>query len=156
MDIDMKKLIIAAAIAGAFLAGPAAAQMYVGAGAGSARTDTNDTAWKVYGGYQFSPTWGLELGYTDLGRNRGADAEAWSLAATATLPINERWSLLAKLGASENHVRFHDVGKRADLLMGVGVGYAINRTWACASNMRISENWRISAMATTPGAAIWP
>ena len=123
----MKTLLIAAAIAGAFLAGPAAAQMYVGAGAGSARTDTSDASWKAYAGYQFSPIWGLELGYTDLGRNRGADAESWSLAGTATLPLNERWSLLAKLGAAENHVHFHDRGRHADLLMGVGVGYAINK-----------------------------
>lgn len=123
----MKILLIAAAIAGTFLAGPASAQMYVGAGAGSARTDTNDTSWKAYVGYQFSPIWGIEAGYTDLGSNRGANVETWSLAGTATLPLNERWSLLAKLGAAENHVHFRDVGKHADLLMGVGVGYAFNK-----------------------------
>ena len=69
----MKKLLMAAALCTAFAAGPAAARMYVGGGIGASRTDTTEKSWKLYSGFQFSPTWGMELAYNDLGRYRNAD-----------------------------------------------------------------------------------
>jgi OOP family OmpA-OmpF porin len=74
-------------------------------------------AWKVNAGYQFSPKWGIELGYVDLGRvdyrsevtvvtglpplrsHGGIDTTALTLAGTATLPLGDRFGLFAKLGA---------------------------------------------------------
>ena len=52
----MKKLMMAAAISALLAAGPAAAQAYVGAGIGAARTDSNETSLRIYGGFQFTPT----------------------------------------------------------------------------------------------------
>ena len=98
----MKKLLIAAVLAAALTTGSATAQTYLGIGVGAARTDADKTSWSLYGGYQFNQTWGLELGYADLGRYRGSDIESWSLAGTATLPLGERWSLLGKMGATSN------------------------------------------------------
>ena len=118
---------MAAAFSAALVAGPASAQMYLGAGLGASKTDTNETSWKLYGGFQFNPTWGLELGYTDLGSYRGSDIESWSLAGTGTLPLGERWSLLGKLGAAWNRPNFAGASNRTDLLVGVGVGYRITR-----------------------------
>jgi OOP family OmpA-OmpF porin len=123
----MKKLLMAAAFSAALLAGPASAQMYLGAGVGAAKTDTHENSWKLYGGYQFNPTWGLELGYNDLGRYRGSNIESWSLAGTGTLPLGERWSLLGKLGAAANHPRFSGASNHTDLLVGVGVGYSLTK-----------------------------
>ena len=85
------------AVLGASAAFPAAAQWspiatphgYIGANVGSGRTDFNispsftvpaasvsrtseddrDTAWKLYGGYQFSRNLAIEGGYYNLGRN---------------------------------------------------------------------------------------
>lgn len=123
----MKKLLMAAALSAAFIAGPASAEAYLGAGVGAARTDSNETSWKVYGGVQINPTFGLELGYNDLRRYRGSNIESWSLAGTGTLPLNADWSLLGKLGATSNHAHFSDAGRRTDLLLGVGVGYRISK-----------------------------
>lgn len=123
----MKKILIAAMVSAAFAAFPASAQLYLGAGAGEAKTDTRETSWKLYGGYQFTPTWGLELGYNDLGKYRGADIESWSLAGTGTIPLNERWSLFGKLGATENRPDAAGMGNHTAVLLGVGVGYSLSR-----------------------------
>ena len=123
----MKKLLMGAAIAAALVAGSASAQTYLGAGVGASRTDSSETSWKLFGGFQFNPTWGLELAYTDLGRYRGSDIESWSLAGTGTLPLGERWSLLGKLGATSNRASFAGASNHTDLLAGVGVGYSMTK-----------------------------
>jgi len=123
----MKKILMATAVAVAFTALPASAQLYLGGGVGEAKTDTRETSWKLYSGYQFNPTWGLELGYNDLGKYRGADIESYSLAVTGTMPLNERWSLLGKLGAAENRPDAAANGNHTDVLLGVGVGYSFNK-----------------------------
>ena len=123
----MKKLLLAAAFSAALVAGPASAQMYLGAGVGASKTDTDENSWKLYGGFQFSPTWGLELGYTDLGRYRGSDIESWSLAGTGTLPLGARWALLGILGAASNRPNFAGASNHTGLLVGVGVGYSMTR-----------------------------
>lgn len=123
----MKKILIVAAVAAAFTALPASAQLYLGGGLGESKTDTRETSYKLYGGYQFNPIWGLELGYTDLGKYRGADIESYSLAVTGTMPLNQQWSLLGKLGAAENRPDAAASGNNTDVLIGVGVGYSFNK-----------------------------
>lgn len=123
----MKRLLTAAALCAGFASAPASAQIYLGLGAGAARTDSHETSWKLYGGYQFSPVWGVELGYNDLGRYRGADIESWTLAGTGTLALNPSWSLLGKLGVAANRARFAGASHEQDLLVGVGLGYSFNK-----------------------------
>lgn len=123
----MKKRLIAAALSAAFIAGPASAEMYLGAGIGVSETDTRETSWKGYGGYQFTPNWGIELGYNDLYRYRGSDIELWSLAGTGTLPLGQGWSLLGKVGAATNRSSFQGASHRTELLLGAGVGYSMTR-----------------------------
>jgi len=165
----MKKILIAAAVAGAFVAAPASAQWYVGGGVGSAQAklgayspaagvsangnSSRDTSWKIYGGYQFTPNWGVELQYTDLGRynytvsaagssgNGTYKADQWGIAGTGTLPLANNFSLFGKLGFSANHVSASSVtvagvtaqpssGNKTDLLAGVGVNYSFTKNWA--------------------------
>jgi OOP family OmpA-OmpF porin len=94
---------------------------YVGASAGRAdfrracegvtvSCDDNDTAARLFVGYQFGRTGALELGYADLGKARAsgtvsgaaASAEgkvtAWDAVAVALHPVSERFSLMGKLG----------------------------------------------------------
>ncbi len=123
----MKKLISAAACITAFAAAPAFAQSYVGAGVGAAKTDTNETSYKLYGGFQFNPTWGMEVAYNDLGRYRGADVDSWSIAGTGTVPLGTNWSLLGKLGATSNRPKFAGSSNKTDVLYGIGVGYSMTK-----------------------------
>lgn len=121
----MNKLLIAAAVSALLAGGPAAAQLYVGAGVGSAKTDSNETSTKIYGGFNFTPTWGMELALTDFDRYRGADIESWSIAGTARMPIADRLSLMGKVGATSNRPKFAGGSNHTDLLLGIGVNYAV-------------------------------
>jgi OmpA-OmpF porin, OOP family len=121
---------------GALVAMPASAQWYAGAGVGTSNvTGINGTGavtattnatitgfqnrntWKLYGGYQFTPYWGIEAQYANLGKRNGlatfsgavvgnaplsANMSQWSVAGTGTLPLTDVFYLLAKLGASRN------------------------------------------------------
>jgi OOP family OmpA-OmpF porin len=73
--------------------------------------DDDDTGFKIFGGYQFLPWLGAELGYVDggtasqsysdtvLGGARiEADVSAMTVAAVGTLPIGDMFELYGKLG----------------------------------------------------------
>jgi len=147
-DIQMKKIFSACTIAAAFVAAPAFAQGYIGLGFGSSSTNginaggvnggnTNKGMVKVYGGFQFTPNWGLEAQYSDLGNRdltnaanvRIGDYKAsqLSIAATGTLPLTSAFSLMGKLGISGNSIRGSaglGTSNATSALIGVGVSYS--------------------------------
>lgn len=159
----------------ATLSSAASAQFYIGGGVGKAQTtgvngsglvaaattatvsDGNNSknSYKLYGGFQFSPNWGLEAQYSDLG-NRTAllvlsggtvgtaqlssRAAQLSLAATGTLPLSNNFYLMGKLGASRNIIGSYNgtagpanvsrgASTKTGLLAGLGVGYNITKNW---------------------------
>lgn len=82
---------------------------YAGVGVGQSMVDEwfaddEDIGFQVYGGYQFTPYFGLEAGYTDFGDvdvTGGVgelDADAFSLVAVGTVPFTDRFSGYAKAG----------------------------------------------------------
>ena len=74
----------------------------------------SDTAWKIFGGYQFTPNLAVELGYNDFGRissdatvivggstftgNARIEATAFELTGVGSLPLGHQFSLYGKLG----------------------------------------------------------
>jgi OOP family OmpA-OmpF porin len=75
--------------------------------------DETDIGYRHFGGYRFTRHWGVELGYSDLGRSPdsadagylahqkfGAQTSAWTLAGTGVLPIGKDFSLQGRLGFS--------------------------------------------------------
>lgn len=156
----MKKLIFAM-IAGATAMGAAHAQQsspYVGLAVASSDnaykigggTNVDGDGWKpsvkVFGGVDFTPTWGVEAGYTDLrkadfsyntGNVRGtgeADGKRAYLAAKATMPLNEQVSFYGKLGAGYQKTEFNasTVGVSRNesdtgVYAGVGAQYKLNQ-----------------------------
>lgn len=123
----MKKLLTAVAFLAALFAGPASAQFYLGAGAGASDTDSNESSWKTFIGYQFTPRWGVEVGYTDLGDYRGGSVDSSFVAGSFTHAFGERWSILAKLGQTWNSPHAAGVNKNSDFYAAVGVGYNFNK-----------------------------
>lgn len=141
-------LVIAGFSAAAGLAGPASAQMsdimssaYIGASfgqsdfgdtcSGFAGCDDKDSAWKIFGGYQINRTFGVELGYTNLGEvsvaGAGAEVTAWELLGIAAIPVGPV-SLYGKLGFARAEVEgtgalagLSDTG--TELTYGIGVQY---------------------------------
>lgn len=162
---------IAAGVLTAIISVPASAQWYAGAGVGSSNATgingserdglnnftlsggTRATSWKLYGGYQFTPNWGVEAQYTDLGKRSprltisgpgggsaglNASPSQWSIAGTGTMPLSNNFYLLGKLGVSRNKIDNATVTvgtftesirgtSKTDLLAGLGVGYNFNK-----------------------------
>ncbi len=126
----MKKILSALALSAVLAATPASAQVshvYIGAGVGTANTDSSEFSWKILGGYQHDQHWGIEAAYTDLGRYRGSSADSLSLALTGTLPLDRRWALMAKAGVASNRTRVAGSNDHADALVGIGVAYTVTR-----------------------------
>ncbi|WP_168198903.1 outer membrane beta-barrel protein [Luteimonas granuli] len=98
---------------------------YAGAGVGQSMIDEpliddEDTAFQVFGGYQFHPNFGVELGYTDFGEvdfdtaPGSLEADTVSLVAVGTLPFTERFSGYAKAGFHSWDAEARSAGLRAD------------------------------------------
>jgi len=122
----MKKGLMALGIAAAATALPAAAQQtqhfYAGLSLGQSKfgdecnqlsgfsCDDKDTAFRIFGGYQFHPNIGVELGYADLGKAKFSTSgsggsvsgeekfTAWDLVAVGSYPIGTGFSVFGKLG----------------------------------------------------------
>jgi len=92
-------------------------------GAGLATTtmtrDESDTAYKLFGGYQFNRNFALEAGYFNLGKfgftsttvpagtlNGQIKLQGLNLDLVGTLPLTERFSAIARIGAQ--HARARD------------------------------------------------
>ena len=82
-----------------------------GVGVLNSTTDEKDTAYKLFGGYQFNRNIALEGGYFDLGKNSfnantvpagtlagGSRVHGLNLDLVGTLPFTERFSALARVG----------------------------------------------------------
>ena len=144
----MKNILSACAVAAAFVAAPAFAQGYIGGGFGSAKLsgidgagitggNTSKSQVKVYGGFQFTPNWGVEAQFSELGKrdillngaaNGSLKASQFSIAGTGTLPLSSGFSLLGKLGVSANKVTGSGGapnGSATSALIGIGVSYNI-------------------------------
>ncbi|WP_432379702.1 outer membrane beta-barrel protein [Duganella sp. P38] len=119
----MKKNVLFALIAA--LAAPLAAHAegaYIGGNVGRAEQKADfdgfslkdhNTAYKVYGGYNFTQNFGIEGGVADLreaeksesGLRVASKARTAYVAATGTLPLNEQFALIGKVGAAYSHVK---------------------------------------------------
>lgn len=102
--------------------------------------DDTDTAFSIFGGYQVNTNFGVELGYTDLGKvtasGFGATAsfksKAIELLGVGTYPINPQFDVYGKLGffrwnldanASGPGGSFSESDSGTDLTFGFGVKY---------------------------------
>lgn len=80
----------------------------------------NSTGYKLYGGYEFNQYFGVQGGYIDMGKakeayafddvtgNGSSKVKSLYIAATASLPVNDQFSIFGKLGVSRNRVRLSD------------------------------------------------
>lgn len=105
----------AAWVSGAIAQGPGAGTgWYLGGGIRpTPAPDDTDVGYRNFGGYRFTRNWGVELGYSDLGRSSGpaepvpagagrpgTQPSAWTLAGTGVLPLGNAFSLQGRLGLS--------------------------------------------------------
>ncbi len=150
----------AAALALAFAAAawPAASHsmdlgdFYAGASLGQSKLrdcglpgcDDKDTAWRIFGGYQFDRHFSAELGYHDFGKAgfTGGDikANAWELVGIAAWPINEQFSIYGKAGGFRGETKDSGLAGRketnSDFTYGAGVQYDVTR------NVGLRAEWQ--------------
>ena len=90
--------------------------------------DEDDTAFKLYGGYQFHRNIAAEIGYSRLLDKGGVEATAIEVVAVGIFPVANQLSILGKLGFANIDV---EVGGFSDdsteLTYGLGVQYDFNR-----------------------------
>ena len=159
----MKKIIFALLASAATLSGMSMAHAegaYVGAGVSASRykfdvpnANGDDSGYKaagkIFGGYEFDKTWGIEGGYTKFGDKDysytskdgfsskiSTGSHAYYVAGKATMPINEQVGVFGKLGAARTKDKFTGTGAASGLSSGesktglyasVGAQYAINK-----------------------------
>ena len=127
---------------GLSMGGSLGSSRYKGDAIGGASTDRSDSGGKVYGGYSFSPNFGLELGYASVGKFSSAlgDAEGRGtyLDAVGTLPLGNRFSLLGRVGMFGGRFENTAVGgtdSGTNVKFGAGVQYDIDK------NLGVRGEW---------------
>ena len=154
-------------VAAALLALPAAAQsamsgFYVGAGVGQSKAkdwcalggfdscDDKKTAWKIFGGYQFTPNFAVDAGYTKLGKftasfgpeTEEAKVTAWEASLLAGAPLVGGLSIFGRLGLYRASVEDVDnlfgtfKHDNNDFTYGLGLGYDFTR------NLGVRAEWQ--------------
>lgn len=160
-----------AALSSTNLLAQTAGQYYGGLGAGRSETsltqNQHDQAYKVFGGYQFNPYWGLEAGYFNLGKF-GLDPQILPLGSMSgsfrldginidlvgNLPINDQLSILGRIGVIEGRSRATLVPTetmilsnanpertKRDYKAGVGFSYQFSRSMSLRGDI---ERYRIN------------
>jgi OOP family OmpA-OmpF porin len=168
-EMNATKLLLAAAVlvlSGLVAASQASAQgFYMGGSVGQSDIDSSiavpdlitagtfdgkDTAYKLFGGYQFNQHFGLEIAYIDLGSasysgsfiglpvtGGSVDVSGLNFSAVGTLPLNAGFALFGKVGLFSWEAKAHDItagvpfsGKvdGTDISVGLGASYNITKS----------------------------
>ena len=149
----MRKALVAVfGLTAAALAMPAAAQSaYIGGSLGQSKfnidcsggltCDDKDTAFRLFGGYQFTRNLAAELGYADLGKSKltgpgGTDelaADAWDLSGVFMWPFGSTgFNVFGRLGLYYGNMDLSGVDRGSktttNVTYGLGGGYDFNKS----------------------------
>jgi OOP family OmpA-OmpF porin len=112
--------------------------------------DDKDTAFKIFGGYQINRNFGVELGYTDLGKveasgggvTASVETTALELVGVGSYPVNNQFSIYGKLGLyradskGRSNIGLSADETNTDLTFGLGVQYNFT------SNLGVRGEWQ--------------
>ncbi|MBB4841830.1 OOP family OmpA-OmpF porin [Paucibacter oligotrophus] len=113
------------------------------------RLDKTDTAYGIFGGYQFNKYFATELSVHKLGQQRIGDSDAktsaYSLDAIGRLPVNDKFSVYGRLGGAHYERDFSGLDGAGNKIstgfkVGLGVDYAINKDWALRTELTRYNN----------------
>ncbi len=129
--------------------------------------DESDTAYKLFGGYQFNRHFALEAGYFNLGEfgftstttpagqlDGRIKLQGLNLDLVGTLPLGERWSAIARVGAHNTRARDSFTGggavsvanpnpskRETNFKLGAGLQYAFSPSFLVRAE---AERYRIN------------
>ncbi len=160
--------LVAMCVAGACMAAQAQVSgtgLYVGGSLGQSKwkgdtslgVDTTQTGGKIYGGYEFTPHFGLELGYADLGDfsypGGAIKATGYYLDAVGKFEFAPRWSALARLGAFQGKIQGAGTSERGTApKYGLGLQYDLTPNAAIRTEY---ERYRFDALNAKPDTDLW-
>jgi OOP family OmpA-OmpF porin len=138
---DMRKWLVATlgaaaltASAGALAQAPAQ-PFYAGLEVGNADFGSDDdTAIKVFGGYQFHRNVAAEVAYGMLYDKGGAEANSLELVAVGLFPVANRFSVLGKFGLA--HIDSDPGDRDTEITWGIGAQYDF------AGNIGVRAQWQ--------------
>ena len=123
--------------------------LYVGASLGTPRYpdgvngisgNGSGLSGKLFGGYQLAPNFALEAGAADLGHidngNGKVDGRSVFLDAVGIAPLNDKWSLLGRLGVA--HV---NLDTSAGDSGGSGLKLGLGAQYSLTSNIALRGEW---------------
>lgn len=144
-------------------------------GTGFASTYEKPTMYKLQLGYEINKNLAVEGGYvgsnnatyTATGGNLAgpisvsADYSGWNLAAVGIAPINDKFSLLGRLGVADIKVKgtvtgpggtASASGSKADFLVGVGMKYDITSTVFTRLDL---DSYKFGDSASSSRGSVW-
>jgi OOP family OmpA-OmpF porin len=136
---------------------------YLGGNLGQSKShlDSNsrDTGYKLFGGYQFNPNFALEGGYFDLGSfaftasalppgalNGNYRVQGLNLDAVGILPLNEKWSAFARGGLNYAEVKdsYSGSASRSNRDTNYKYGLGLQYAFTPALDLRLeAERYRV-------------
>jgi len=125
-------------------------------GLGTMTKDTDTAAGSLFGGYQFTKNWGLELFYTSAGKlefstGSNISGTAYGFRAVGTLPINDAFSVYGKFGYADVKTDCNSCAVTGDkhntVTGGLGGQYNVNK------EVGITLGWDQYELSTGGGAA---
>jgi OmpA-OmpF porin, OOP family len=149
----------ALAIMAVFAAGPAAAQstapaghVYAGGTFGAARwtstcadCDNSDTALRVFGGYQVNRNIAAEIGFANLGEQRGpglvVKGTAWDASLVAGWPVAGALSVYGRVGVHRANLKGGGAlaGQQHD---NYGLTYGLGAQFDLTPNLGLRVDWQ--------------
>lgn len=100
--------------------------VYLGLDVGNADFGpTDDTAFKVYGGYQMHPNFAAEVGFSNLIDKSGFEVSGLEIDAVGFFPLAPQIQLLGKLGFARIDVSPGE--DENEFTFGIGLQYDANR-----------------------------
>ncbi|MGC2048622.1 MAG: outer membrane beta-barrel protein [Gallionella sp.] len=134
----MKKLAVAVLLSAAIAAPAVASDMYVGVNIGSAEIDlpgaSSTTSIALLGGYTFNKNFAAEIAYTDFGSHDYGGgltlkSSGLSISGVGSYPINEQFSLFAKLGFASTTLdpSGSPTEDDTDMTYGIGGQFDVNK-----------------------------
>jgi OmpA-OmpF porin, OOP family len=114
------------------------------------RGDCGDTGIKILGGYQATPTVGVEVAYTDLGRfGNNVRASALGISAVGKLPLQNNFSLIGRLGLNNARIKGNG-GSDSSMELGYGVG----ASYAYSPTVDFRAEWERIAFDSVDGSLL--
>ena len=143
---------------GLSIGGSLASSKWKGDDIGGLSTDTSATGGKIYGGYSFTPSFGLEAGYATFGKFKSAagslKADGFYADAVGTLPLGYGFSALGRVGVFNGKLDSSLAGddRGTSYKVGAGVQYDFDPKLGIRGEW---ERYRFDALGTKSNADMY-